>query len=322
MELVSSPFRFGAAPKPDGYRRSDVFYPLSSRIFHRSPLRLPVKGAEHALGLARLRRSHAEIEHVQWAPLPQLDVLLMPAGQRAVITAHDILPRRTATKVELWRRLYRRYARIVVHSENGARRLTEEVRVPADRVRVIPHPVFPGTVRYEDDGATIVFFGLIQRYKQLDHAVAVARALGARLIVAGDPMYELGTLRETPGIEWRLGYQSDKQLDALLAEATVAIFPYRPELDQSGALLRALGSGAAVAAYDAGGIAEPVRRFGAGVVAPQDDLEALIDGVRHLLSDKDALARARQGARRAAEELTWENAGTAHLAVYRELVLG
>ena len=41
VELVTSPFRFGEAPEPDGYRRSELFYPLSSRIFRRSRLRIP-----------------------------------------------------------------------------------------------------------------------------------------------------------------------------------------------------------------------------------------------------------------------------------------
>src|SRR5204863_214730 len=56
VELVTSRFRFGAAPPVDGYRRSEVFYPLSSRLFGRSRLRLPLKVLEHPLGLVALRR--------------------------------------------------------------------------------------------------------------------------------------------------------------------------------------------------------------------------------------------------------------------------
>ena len=33
VELVTSRFRFGERPEPDGYRRSELFYPLSSRVF-------------------------------------------------------------------------------------------------------------------------------------------------------------------------------------------------------------------------------------------------------------------------------------------------
>src|SRR4051812_27424619 len=45
VELVTSRFRFGQAPAPDGYRRSELFYPVSSRLFRRSRARLPVKVA-------------------------------------------------------------------------------------------------------------------------------------------------------------------------------------------------------------------------------------------------------------------------------------
>jgi hypothetical protein len=42
--------------------------------------------------------------------------------------------------------------------------------------------------------------------------------------------------------------------------------------------------------------------------------------MRELLSDRDALERARAGARRARQALTWDAAAAAHLEVYRELL--
>jgi glycosyltransferase involved in cell wall biosynthesis len=100
----------------------------------------------------------------------------------------------------------------------------------------------------------------------------------------------------------------------------LALFPYRAELDQSGALLRALGAGVPAVVYDVGGLAEPVRAFGAGRVVPAGDVEALAEAVRRLLGDAAALEQAREGARRARAELTWDRAAAAHLDLYRELV--
>ena len=45
VELVTAPFRFGDVPAPEGYRRDELFYPVSSRLFRRSRLRLPLKAA-------------------------------------------------------------------------------------------------------------------------------------------------------------------------------------------------------------------------------------------------------------------------------------
>ena len=69
-----------------------------------------------------------------------------------------------------------------------------------------------------------------------------------------------------------------------------------------------------------GGLAEPVRAFGAGRVVVAGDVEALAEAARELLGDATALEQAREGARRARAELTWDRAATAHLELYRELL--
>src|SRR5205807_279250 len=112
VELVTSRFRFGDVPEPEGYRRSELFYPVSSRLFRRSPLRLPLKAIEHPLGLARLAARPADVVHLQWLSWPELDDRLLRLRSPSVFTAHDLLPRRTAAKTELWRRLLRRFDRV------------------------------------------------------------------------------------------------------------------------------------------------------------------------------------------------------------------
>src|SRR5213082_1921382 len=310
VELVTSHFRFGEAPGADGYARRELFYPLSSRLFGRSRLRLPLRIVEHPLGLLALRARRGDVLHVQWL-VPELDVRLLRPQAPSVFTAHDLLPRRTAGKQDLWRRLLHRFDRVVVHSERG-RETLRELGVDA---RVIPHPVFPSDPERRDDGRTVLSFGVIRPYKGLDDAIeAVRRAGDSRLIVAGDPLEPMEPYRAAANgleVDWRLGYLPRAEVDRALGEATVAIFPYRPELDQSGALLRALGAGVPAVAYDVGGIGEPVRRFGAGRVVPAGDVEALAAAAQELLDDPDALEAARAGARRAREQLTWDAAARA-----------
>ncbi len=322
VELITSRFRFGEAPQPEGYKRRESFYPLSSRVFGRSALRLPVKVAEHPLGLAQLRRIRADVLHVQWMPAPELDAYLFRPHLPSVFTAHDLLPRRTAHRTDLWRRIFDRFDRIVAHSENGAETLAE-LGVDRERLRVIPHPVFPSEPERRDDGRTVLAFGMIRPYKGLGDAIEAVREAGdARLLVAGDalePVEPYQAAAEGLEVEWRLGYLQQAEIDRALGEATVAVFPYRPELDQSGALLQALGAGVPVVAYDVGGIAEPVRRFEAGRVVPAGDVAGLAAAVHELLSDDAALEHARAGARRARAELTWDAAAQAHLAVYEEI---
>jgi len=322
VELVTSRFRFGSAPAPEGYTRRETFYPLSSRLFARSRLRLPLKAAEHPFGLAALRRRPADVLHVQWLAAPELDVRLFWPHAPSVFTAHDLLPRRTAGRAGLWLRLLARFDRVVVHSEDGRETLAR-VGVAPERLRVIPHPVFPSDPERRDDGRTVLAFGVIRPYKGLGDAIeAVRRAGGARLLVAGDPAEPIAPYRAAANgleAEWRLGYLSQQEVDRALGDATLAVFPYRPELDQSGALLRALGAGVPAVAYDVGGVAEPVRRFGAGRVVEQGDVTALAAAIHELLADPEALAQAREGARRVREALTWDAAARAHLDVYEEI---
>ena len=310
VTLVTSHFRFGAAPAPAGYRRREPFYPLSSRLFQRSRLRLPLKIAEHPLGLAALRAARGDVLHVQWL-VPELDRRLFHPHVPSVFTAHDLLPRRTASRQALWRELMARFDRVVVHSDNGRATLAE-LGIDA---RVIPHPVFRSDVPRADDGQTVLALGVIRDYKGLPDAVEATRRAGARLLVAGDPVDPVDT-EVGAHVEWRLGYLPDGEVDRALGEATVAVFPYRPELDQSGALLRALGAGVPVVAYDVGGIAEPVRRFGAGRVVPAGDVAALASAIEELLADPE---EARAGALRARDELTWAASAQAHLDLYREI---
>jgi glycosyltransferase involved in cell wall biosynthesis len=321
VELVTSRFRFGEVAAPDGYRRRELFYPLSSRLFRRSRLRLPVKLAEHPLGLARLAALNADVVHLQWLALPEVDARLLRLRAPAVFTAHDLLPRRTAAKRALWLRLMGRFERIVVHSERGRTTLAE-LGIAEAKLSVIPHPVFRGEVSRRDDGATVLALGVIRSYKGVGDAVEAVKQVGsARLLVAGDPLEPVDAYRAAGGkrVEWRLGFLPEAEIDRALAEATVAVFPYRAELDQSGALLRALGAGVPAVVYDVGGLADPVRAFGAGRVVGAGDVDGLAAALEELLGDADALAAARAGAEAARDALTWDASAASHLALYRSL---
>jgi glycosyltransferase involved in cell wall biosynthesis len=315
VTVATSRFRFGEVPPAAGYRREERYYPLSSRLFRRSRLRLPLKAVEHLAVLASLARTKAGVVHVQWLALPQADVRLRFRSP-SVFTAHDLLPRRTAGKRDLWRRILHRFDAVVVHTERG-RDTLGEIGVAA---HVIPHPVYPSAATRADDGHTLLSLGVIRPYKGLPDAIEATRRIeGARLLVAGDPAMPLDGLRAAERVEWRLGFLPPDELDRALSETTVALFPYRAELDQSGALLQALGAGVPAVVYDVAGLGEPVRRFGAGAVVPAGDVEALAEAARTLLEDGAALERARAGAERARQELTWDAAARAHLDLYGTL---
>lgn len=321
VELVTSRFRFGEVEPPVGYSAREWFYPLSSRM-PSSRLRLAVKALEHPVGMAQLATLRADVLHVQWFGAPEVDRWLFRPRSPVVHTAHDILPRRTAAKTDVWRTLFSRIDRVVVHSDRGKEGLVA-FGIEDDRIRVIPHPAFRADISHGDDGRTALALGLIRPYKGTEDAVeAVLRTRDARLLVAGDQRIELDGLRERAGAraEWRLGYLPGAEIERALSEATVALFPYRAEIDVSGALLQVLGAGIPAVVYDIGGLGEIVGRYGAGAVVPAGDVAAMSAELERMLDEPAVLEEARAGAERARDDLTWERSAAAHLELYEELV--
>ena len=194
---------FAELPAPDGYRQHDVFFTRSARLLRgnpRSRLRFLAKGLEYMPSTRRMTREIARLDpdvlHVQWLGLPRYDLRWLEAVGRqrpVVFTAHDILPRRTAEKVDLWRRVFNTVDRVIVH---GAGAVDQLASLGVDRARIvrIPHPVFePSREIAPPVGPTLVFFGLIRRSKGLDLLIRALPAIAedvpdVRLIVAGDPI--------------------------------------------------------------------------------------------------------------------------------------
>lgn len=321
VEVVTTRFRFGERPVPDGYRLDETLYPRSGRL-HRDALRLPLKTLEHPFAMRKVLSRRADVVHFQWLAVPELDRVLLRSDRPLVFTAHDLLPRRTAHRAGLWRSLFARFDRVIVHSQRGRDALAA-FGVAQESLSVIPHPVFRSDPPRADDGRTVLALGVVRGYKGLPDAVeAVLELPEARLLVAGDPRIPLDELRRRAGdrAEWRLGYLGRAELERALSESTVAVFPYADELDQSGALLQALGAGVPAVVYDVGGLGEVVRRFEAGRIVSPGDVPGLAAALRELLDDTAALAAARAGAARARDELTWDAAAAAHLRLYEQLL--
>ena len=340
VDLLTSPFPFGAVPEPIGYRREELFLPVSGRILTRNPrsrARFVVKGIEYLPSVRRLLRRLRELEpdvvHVQWLALPRFDVRWLrrvATGVPTVYTAHHALPRDAGARVDARRQVYDIVRRVVVHSRQRVDDLAA-MGVARERLAYIPHPVFELDTPAEPDppvGSTLLFFGLIRAYKGLDVLVrALAELPDARLVVAGDPLDSVEPVRELARdlgvdarIEWRLGFLPDDEVARSMAKATVVVLPYL-RTDASGVLATALGHGRPVVVSDVGSLGETVREFGLGEVVPPGDAHALAEACQRLLSDPARLQAAFEGTRAAREALTWDAAAAEHERVYADAQL-
>ena len=340
VDLLTSPFPFGAVPEPVGYRRDELFLPVSGRILARNPrsrARFVLKGAEYLPSVRRLLRRLRELEpdvvHVQWLALPRVDVRWLrrvAAGPPTVYTAHHALPRDAGAGVAARRQVYDIVRRVVVHSRRRIDDLAA-LGVARERLAYIPHPVFESDAPAEvtpPAGSTLLFFGLLRAYKGLDVLVrALAELADARLVVAGDPLDPVEPVQELARelgvgarVEWRLGFLPNDEVARLMAEATVVVLPYL-RTDASGVLATAIGHGRPVVVSDVGSLGETVREFGLGEVVPPGEAHALAQACRRLLSDPARLQAAFEGTSTAREALTWDAAAAEHERVYADAQL-
>jgi glycosyltransferase involved in cell wall biosynthesis len=181
-------------------------------------------------------------------------------------------------------------------------------------------------------GSTLLFFGLIRTYKGIDLLLRALPEIAyhvpeARLIIAGDALDPVGPLRALADhlgvadrVAWRLTFQSETDIDSLMAEADLVVLPYRRRADASGVLASALGRGRPVVVSDVGNLGETVEGFGAGEVVPPEDVGALAAACVRLLTDADARERAVEGTRAARKALTWEVSAELHAKLYASIL--
>jgi glycosyltransferase involved in cell wall biosynthesis len=348
----------GATPAPAGtpawaapataagaitYSRRLDFYRHSAQLEGR--WRQLARAVEHPAGLRRLRARPADVTHVQWAPIQELDQLALPRRRPLVVTAHDVLPR----EARPWQRaaqrgIYERADLVIAHSQHGRDRLIEEAGVPADRIRVIPHGAFehlaltpraplpaelgrPAGTPAPDAPApkpVVLSFGLIRPYKATDLLLRAWRQVraDAELWIVGRPRgVDLGALRALADERVRFvpRFVSDGELAACFDAAQVAVLPYR-EIEQSGVLATALAFGTPTVATAVGAFPEAAEQ-GAIATVPPGDEAALAASLDRLLADPTERAILTAGARRLAlGAWSWDAVARQHLAAYRELL--
>jgi glycosyltransferase involved in cell wall biosynthesis len=339
IRLVTSRFGYGDVPAAEGYAVDERFY---RRAGHAgavgSRARWLAKLAEHVPDMVAYARAtghgpeRPDVVHFQWLTVQPLDVHLLPRRVPTVLTAHDVLPREPrAGQLRAQRRLYERVGHVVVHSEHGRTRLTDELGLDPARVSVIPHgafthlsglePVLPPELPEPPPGTPVVALpGLLRAYKGMDVLLDAWRRFGTdppgELWIVGMPRMPVPAAHELPpGVRLVPRFVTDAELAGVLRRADLITLPYR-EIDQSGVLYAALGLGRPLLLSAVGGFPEVAATGAAELVAPGDPA-ALHASLAALLGDparRAALAAAATTA--ATTTYSWDAVARQHVALY------
>ncbi|MFB3819672.1 MAG: glycosyltransferase family 4 protein [Candidatus Methylomirabilales bacterium] len=209
--------------------------------------------------------------------------------------------------------------------------LAEEVRglgVESGRLRVIHNGVHLAPPPPLPDAPGLLAVGSLSHKKGLDVLLralaAVAReAPAVRLVLAGEgPEAErLRALAGELGIAGHVrfaGVVTGPPKTDLLAAARIVVVPSRRE-PFSNALLEAMAAGRAVVATAVGGSLEVVEDGRSGLLVPPEDPAALAAALLALLRAPERARALAEGARKRAEEFSWERMVDAYEALYREV---
>jgi glycosyltransferase involved in cell wall biosynthesis len=339
VELVTTKFLYGEVPAAEGFSVDERFYKRSAARGLSSSARLPFKGAEHLRDILAFRRApgDADVVHYQWLTLPGLDRRLLPPTRPRVMTAHYILPpgasRRAARGA---RKVFGTMDAVVAHSEHGAARLRDEVGLPAERVRVIPHGAFDYLTRLPEEkplpqelqgaeGPVVLSFGLLRPYKGLENLLEAFGEVGeAELWIVGNSRMSVEPLRELAAltgakVRFVTRFVEDAEIPAIFRRADVIALPYL-DAEHSGVLYTGLAFGKPLVVSAVGGFPE-VAETGAARLVPPGDTAALAGALRELVDDEAAREELAAAARAAAAgPYSWDEAARLTLALYEELV--
>jgi glycosyltransferase involved in cell wall biosynthesis len=332
------------------YDRVEFFYRHSNALYGDRdglPGQTVIKGLEHLADMTRFvreaRARNPDVVHVQWAPVPVVDRWFLRALARVaplVFTVHDTTPFHGASTSRLQllgaEAVYDAADRLIVHTGTSREKLVE-LGVSPDDISVVPHGIleYPTAIaangeNREKNDRTILFFGTIKPYKNVDTLLEAFAALPVEtratteLHVAGNPKMDIESLRRRAvdlgiqsSVHWDLRFVPDVEVSALFNTADLVAFPY-DDIDQSGALLTALQYETPIVATDIAGFAEVLTDGEHGFLVPPDAPTALADAMHRVLVDADLATRMRENVGDLVDSIpSWTEIGDRTLEVYR-----
>jgi sugar transferase (PEP-CTERM/EpsH1 system associated) len=288
-----------------------------------------------------LRRERPDILHTHaWGTLLEGIVAGRLAGVPAIVHGEHGTLQLRSRQVALQRWAWRQVDQVLSVSSRLAERMSDEVGVPLDRIRVIRNGVNLGRFTGSADRAGRAAFGvpegglLIGAVGRLvdvkDHAALIdavyelrRRGHNALAVISGDgPLRgELAARIARMGLESSvrlLGHRPD--VEAVFAAVDVFVQPSKSE-GMSNTILEAMASGLPVVATRVGGADEMVVDGETGVLVPAGDGAALIDALDRLAS-RESLRRAmgRAGRIRAHRDFSLQHMVSAYQSLYCDVM--
>ncbi len=346
--LFSAIFRLGRPPRrlPDGQEAATKpRRPVPAWI---GALRTRLLQTRMALELSVRRADVVHLQSVRWGREPFFVRLLGWLRIPVLYTAHELRGHEGEESPEPvgLGAISETVSRIIVHAQRTRDELLGLFSVNPGKVEVVPHGsydfFFPeGRISKEDARArlgfpagrpTILFFGLIKRYKGLEYLVEAFGRIEERVpdavlaivgnVFRGDPVGYAGYSRlmeevsHRPNVLRVPGYVPVGKVGLYFSAADLVVLPYTGA-SQSGVLLGAFAAGRPVVVTDTGGLPEIVKNGRTGFVVPPRDPEALAGAIVAVLENPEMAETMGQDAARLADTLySWDRIAARTVELY------
>ncbi len=358
VDIITSAPLFEDAGSNRSVHVENHFFKLAGRtgqhfLRRHGALRRFLKAVSYPLGLWRTWRAMQGetpgILHVQWALFPWLDAILFrklrSKGWLIVYTAHDVVTELDGPLTRwMFRQVYRTSDAVMVHTPGLAGTLRDDCGDVLARVCAIPEGIstFPlspevdrgrarGVLGLRSLGPVLLFFGMIKRYKGLEHLLrawplVLKEFPDAQLLIAGEGMVSLRpfkrlleSLKITNSVELRPGYVSRLEAQYFFCAADAVVLPH-VKISTSGVVPLAYRYARPVIATTAGAMPEIVRDGETGFLAPPGDEHSLAEAICRGFRNPEVLANMGVWARDWFErDRNWREVARQTIALYSSL---
>ncbi|MCQ2142754.1 MAG: glycosyltransferase [Bacteroidales bacterium] len=160
---------------------------------------------------------------------------------------------------------------------------------------------------------TLLFFGLIRKYKGLDILLEAFRGLSDeyQLLIAGEPYGSfdeyaeiIGSLPGRGRIRTDLRYIKDSEVSAYFSAADLAVLPYR-SATQSGISAVAYHFDLPMVVTSVGGLRETIGESGTGLAVDSPEPALVREAIERYFSDPEIAAACRRSIASEKERLSW-----------------
>ncbi|MEY9931107.1 glycosyltransferase involved in cell wall biosynthesis [Catenulispora sp. GP43] len=273
-----------------------------------------------------------------------------------IVVLHTVLAAPTAHQRQLLERIADAAAAVVVMSRTAADRLREGYLVDTAKVSVIPHgvhssrrlspvashdPFAPPAPAAAARRPIVLTWGLLGPGKGIERAIEAFAGLGSmdpapRYVIAGQTHPKVlaregetyrGSLRAraeelgiSADVEFHPGYRNPDVLMDLVRSADVVLLPYdSTEQATSGVLVEAVAAGRPIIATRFPHAVEMLDG-GTGLLVAHDDIPAMTEALRAVLTQPALAASMTEACGRIAPDLAWSSVADAYRALAESLL--